>query len=214
MNFLLFEMETLVVVAHHRNQYYSGRGKGNSPMRFGSSPTGGFRDINCRTFESGMGLLPSPCKSYGTPVMNRGFVSPKVLTPCAKSGGKAKSEDVKILKNTVRSSPIPINLKGDGKKETSARESLSFSELWAGPAYSNSPPPSSLPMPKFSVKPKRTVSLELPALESDLNLQPMPKSAPASPTRESTRSPFSFLRDDDSATKTLRRILNLDVADD
>lgn len=203
-------METLVVVAQHRNQYYSGRVKGGC----GSSPSGGFRDINCRAFESGMGLLPSPFKGYGSPVMNRGFVSPKVQTPCAKSGGKPMSEDGKTSKRSVRSSPIPIKLKGDGKKGTPSRESLSFSELWAGPAYSNSPPPSSLPMPKFSMKPKRTVSLELPALESDLNLPPMPKSAPASPSRESARSPFSFLRDDDSATKTLRRILNLDIADD
>lgn len=207
-------METLVVVAQHRNQYYSGRGKGNSSMRCGSAPSGGFRDVNCRAFESGMGLLPSPFKSYGTPVMSRGSVSPKMQTPCAKTGGKSMSEDAKPSKRSVRSSPIPINLKGDGRKGTPSRESFSFSELWAGPAYSNSPPPSSLPMPKFSVKPKRTVSLELPALESDLNLQPMAKSAPASPTRESVDSPFSFLSDDDSATKTLRRILNLDIADD
>ncbi|KAL2935552.1 Transcription factor SOX-5 [Bienertia sinuspersici] len=209
-------METLVVVAQHRNQYYSGRGKSNSSMRFGSSPTGGFRDVNCRAFESGIGLLPSPFKGYGTPVMNRGFVSPKPQTPCGKSVGKSKSEDVKPSKKSVRSSPIPINLKVEDKKtvKTPSRESLSFSELWAGPAYSNSPPPSSLPMPKFSLKPKRTVSLELPALESDVSLQPMAKSAPASPTRESARSSLSFLNDDDSATKTLRRILNLDVVDD
>ncbi|CAO2826452.1 unnamed protein product [Amaranthus hypochondriacus] len=207
-------METLVAVAQHRHQYYSGRGKNHSIMRFGSSPSGGFRDINCRTFESGIGLLPSPYKAYGSPVMNRGFVSPKSPSPCAKSVGKSKIEDVKPVKKNVMSSPIPINLKVDSRKETPSKESLSFSERWAGPAYSNSPPPSSLPIPKFSVKPKRTVSLELPALESDLNLQPMPKSAPASPTRESSRSPFSFLHDDDSATKTLRRILNLDIADD
>lgn len=207
-------METLVVVAQHRNQYYSSISKG----RCGSSPTGGFRDINCRAFESGIGLLPSPFNGYGSPVMNRGFMSPNMQTPSAKSGGKSMSEDTKPGKRSAKSSPIPINMKGDGRNGILSRESMSFSELWAGPAYSNSPPPSSLPMPKFSMKPKRTVSLELPhlpAFESDLNLPPLPKSAPASPTRESTHSPFSFLREeDDSATKTLRRILNLDIADD
>uniref|UniRef100_A0A804K137 Uncharacterized protein n=1 Tax=Musa acuminata subsp. malaccensis TaxID=214687 RepID=A0A804K137_MUSAM len=36
------------------------------------------------------------------------------------------------------------------------RRSFSFAELWAGPSFSNSPAPSSLPIPKFSVpeKPK------------------------------------------------------------
>ena len=51
------EIETLVAVAQHRNQYYSHGGKANSPIRFGSLLFKGFRDINCRTFESGVGLL-------------------------------------------------------------------------------------------------------------------------------------------------------------
>lgn len=207
-------METLIVVAHHRNQYYSSGGKMNSPARFGSLPSRGFRDINCRTFESGAGLLPSPFKAYGSPVSNRALLSPKPQTPCANPGGKSKSVDAKPSKKPVKSSPIAINLKGTGKKDRSSRENLSFSELWAGPAYSNSPPPSSLPIPKFSLKPKRTVSLELPRLESDLSLQPHAKSAPASPTRDSVDPSINFLRNDDSATQTLRRILNLDVADD
>lgn len=213
-------METLVAV--HRNQYYSNGGKANSPIRFGSLPSKGFRDISCRAFESGAGLLPSPFKGYGygngTPVSKNGSLSPKIQTPNANSGRKSKIEDAKPSKNPVKSSPIAINLNGVGKKEreSPSRENLSFSELWAGPAYSNSPPPSSLPIPKFSVKPKRTVSLELPmpALESDLNLQPMAKSAPASPTRESGRPSVVFRRNDDFATKMLRRILNLDIADD
>uniref|UniRef100_A0A7C9F695 Uncharacterized protein n=1 Tax=Opuntia streptacantha TaxID=393608 RepID=A0A7C9F695_OPUST len=213
-------METLVAVAQHRNQYYSHGGKANSPIRFGSLPSKGFRDINCRTFESGAGLLPSPFKSYGngTPVSKKASLSPKIQTPNANTGGKSKVEDAKPLKKPVKSSPIAINLKGGSKKESErpSRENLSFSERWAGPAYSNSPPPSSLPIPKFSVKPKRTVSLELPipALESDLNLPPMAKSAPASPTRESVLPSFDFIHNDDFATKTLRRILNLDIADD
>ncbi|XP_074283953.1 uncharacterized protein LOC141608505 [Silene latifolia] len=185
-------METLVVVAHHRNQYYGGGTgrKGNSPPRFGSLPSRGFSDINCRSFETGMGLLPSPFKDYESPVSNRGLLSPKPQSPSVSVsgnllfGGESKSEDVKKSKRYVKSSPIAINLKGGSgsNKQGQLRENLSFSELWAGPAYSNSPPPSSLPMPKFDMKPKRTVSLELPAFESDVDLPPMAKSAPTSPT--------------------------------
>ncbi|KAI3788168.1 hypothetical protein L2E82_00880 [Cichorium intybus] len=43
---------------------------------------------------------------------------------------------------------------------------LFYSELWVGPAYSNSPPPSSLSIPNFSVKQKRTVSLDLPSVSA------------------------------------------------
>lgn len=213
--YLAVEMETLVAVAQHRNQYYSHGGRANSPIRFGSLPSKGFRDVSCRTFESGAGLLPSPFKGYyGTPVSKKTLVSPKTQTPSANSGAKSKSEDAKPSKKSFKSSPIAINLKGGSKKQRPSRDNLSFSELWAGPAYSNSPPPSSLPIPKFSVKPKRTVSLELPAMVSDLNLQPMAKSAPASPTRGPVDQSIDFLRNDDFATKTLRRILNLDIADD
>ncbi|GFZ13616.1 hypothetical protein Acr_23g0020010 [Actinidia rufa] len=57
-----------------------------------------------------------------------------------------------------------------------------YSELWAGPAYSNSPPPSSLPMPKFSLPPKRTISLNFPASPaSDMYFHAIAKSAPPSP---------------------------------
>ncbi|KAK9669604.1 hypothetical protein RND81_13G142800 [Saponaria officinalis] len=213
-------METLVAVAHHRNQYYSGSRNANNPVSFVSSPSRGFSDINCRGFEAGLGLLPNPFKGYGSPGSNRGLLSPKTQNPCAgfggSSGGKSKSEDFKQSKKFVKSSPIEISLKGGSgcNKERRFRENVSLSELWAGPAYSNSPPPSSLPIPKFDMKPKRTVSLELPAFESDLNLPVMAKSAPSSPTREGIRSSNDFFGDGDFATKTLRRILNLDIADD
>lgn len=81
------------------------------------------------------------------------------------------------------------------------------SELWAGPAYSTSPPPSSLPIPNFSIKPKRTVSLDLHSVSaSDVDLLALiSKSAPTSPTSRGRKG------SDDSATKTLCRILNLDM---
>lgn len=203
-------METLVVVAHHRNHQYHGRSRSHGSTRFGSSspPTGGFRGINCRTFHSGEGLPSAPVKPFSnkTPVTKKPFCpsfSPKTPSPLLH-------ENPRKLKRIAKSNsvPIPLNItcgNGDG--------GLSFSERWAGPAYSNSPPPSSLPMPKFSLKPKRTVSLDLPTVASEIDLPPLSKSAPTSP-RERSPSPGNLFDIEDSATKTLRRILNLDIDDE
>lgn len=117
----------------------------------------------------------------------------------------------KKLKKFSNSSSVPIPI----KINTEFNE-LSYSERWAGPAYSNSPPPSSLPIPKFSSRPKRTVSLDLPSSSAPkFNLFSIAKSAPSSPTRDRI-TPFSgnFRDSDESATKNLRRILNLDSADE
>lgn len=221
-------METLVVVAQHRNQYYS-TSKGHGPERFGSfdsPPSKDFRGINCRTFQSGSGLLPTPIKSFCSPVPKRVFspsFSPKTPIPLhSRSEGPKKSK--KLAKSTS-SIPIPMKLKVDvdySKLASSFSGEFNFSERWAGPAYSNSPPPSSLPIPKFSLRPKRTVSLDLPpSSASDIDFHPIAKSAPASPTRERSPSPDEddLFHDGvslsaDSATKTLRRILNLDLTDD
>eukprot|EP00252_Welwitschia_mirabilis_P010819 TRINITY_DN2438_c0_g1_i1.p1 TRINITY_DN2438_c0_g1~~TRINITY_DN2438_c0_g1_i1.p1 ORF type:complete len:249 (+),score=32.62 TRINITY_DN2438_c0_g1_i1:533-1279(+) len=83
--------------------------------------------------------------------------------------------------------------------------SISSRENWAGPAYSNSPPPSSLPFPKFSIRERRSVSLDLPPENNEFS-EVLSKSVslPASPTRE------DFTLDVVSATRNLRRILNLD----
>ncbi|XP_027160611.1 uncharacterized protein LOC113761706 [Coffea eugenioides] len=220
-------METLVVVAQHRNQYYS-RSKGHGPEPFGSfdsPPSKDFRGINCRTFQSGSGLLPTPIKSFSSPVPKRVFspsFSPK--TPSALL--HSRSEEPKKSKKLAKSSsaiPIPMKLKVDvdySRLASSFSGEFNFSERWAGPAYSNSPPPSSLPIPKFSLRPKRTVSLDLPSSSaSDIDFRPIAKSAPASPTRERSPSPDDLFHDGvslsvDSATKTLRRILNLDLTDD
>nr|GEW62230.1 hypothetical protein [Tanacetum cinerariifolium] len=106
---------------------------------------------------------------------------------------------------------------GVGVRENT-RESVNeffCSELWAGPAYSTSPPPSSLPIPNFSIKPKRTVSLDLHTVSaSDVDLlASLSKSEPTSPTSGGRKgSEMEFVNgSDDSATKTLRRILNLDM---
>ncbi|KAL8129246.1 hypothetical protein V2J09_018401, partial [Rumex salicifolius] len=203
-----FEMETLVAVVQQGNQYYS-RGKARVSGRLDSSTSKGFGEINCRTFESSRGLLSAPFRTCSTPVSNRSLSSPK--TPNASVSSNLNSKDGKPSKKNVKSIPIAIDSKC-GEKERIWNNSAPFSELWAGPAYSNSPPPSSLPMPKFPL-PRRTVSLELPPMESEIDLHPIAKSAPTSPTRELKHSAVGLLQVDDSATKTLRRILNLDIYD-
>ncbi|KAG6400804.1 hypothetical protein SASPL_137647 [Salvia splendens] len=203
-------METLVVVAHHRNHQYHGRSRGHGSIstRFGSSspPTGGFRGINCRTFHSGEGLLSPPPSKTKSPVTKKAFcpsLSPKTPSPSV-------CENPKMLKRIAKSGSIPIPM--DINYE-SRDEGFQFSELWAGPAYSNSPPPSCLPVPKFTLKPKRTISLDLPTVTSEIDLPPLSHSAPASP-RERSPSPSDLFGIADSATKTLRRMLNLDIDDE
>ncbi|XP_010256089.1 PREDICTED: uncharacterized protein LOC104596558 [Nelumbo nucifera] len=216
-------METLVVVAQHRNQYYS-RSKHGLPGRFVSSPSRGFREINCRTFQSGAGISPNLLKSYnGSSAIRRTSSSP----PTPPSLGP-RFEEEKQLKSRGKSSAIPINLNASNK-DTPFNDGLSYSELWAGPAYSNSPPPSSLPIPKFSLRQKRSVSLDLPSSGSRIPMHPIAKSAPPSPTREpypprrdfflntdfaANPSPRDFFLNIDSATKDLRRMLHLDVDDE
>ncbi|CAN1246714.1 hypothetical protein LINGRAPRIM_LOCUS3238 [Linum grandiflorum] len=187
-------METLVAVAEHKNQCY-GRIKPHGSGRQ-------FRAINCRTFQSGSGILPNP------------------FSPSSKTNAKAKTNPsfpCSSEKAAPNSSPIPIITK-EPRKLCAFSDNLlipnddtCFSELWAGPAYSNSPPPSSLPIPKFSMKPKRTVSLELPLPDSDFELPPIAKSAPASPSREHDSTMRDLFCAADDATKILRRILNLDL---
>ncbi|KAI9182369.1 hypothetical protein LWI28_024676 [Acer negundo] len=223
-------METLVVVvAQHRNQYHS-KVKANGPARCGSSPSRNFKDINCRTFQSGSGILPTPIKSFSTPETKRSssfisFPPSSSITPSPTVISNSRSVDNTITKSktTVKSNPIAINFKTPkNERPFNGRfpndfETLSYSERWAGPAYSNSPPPSSLPIPKFSMRPKRTVSLELPVANDISGMEmshPFAKSAPPSPTRGHTGSTRDAFVSADSATQTLRRILNLDHTDE
>ncbi|KAF9682900.1 hypothetical protein SADUNF_Sadunf05G0156000 [Salix dunnii] len=213
----------ILFVAQHRNQYYS-RVKPQRPAKFGNAPSKHFRDINCRTFHSGPGLLPAPFQTSSTPFTKSTTHAPpashppKTPPPASKSHSNSHSVDNGRFKTALKSSSITINVKIP-RKETSfneicfVNENLLFSELWAGPAYSNSPPPSSLPIPKFSMRPpNRTVSLDSPVSDyADFDVKPTVKSAPASPSREHTPCMRDMFLSADSATKTLCRILNLDV---
>jgi len=198
---LLLRMETLVVVAHHRNQCYP-RSKPRDHAEFGSSsPSTDFRAINCRTFQTGCGILPTPLNSHTSPLSK----SPKTpTTPSNTSKTRCRT--------TPNSAPVPI----DQRQEKSFGEHVSdggilLSELWAGPTYSNSPPPSSLPIPKFSVRPKRSVSLDLPGSCPAIQLQLHASSAPSSPRGDHSPCGRDLF---DSATMALRRILNLSLDDE
>ncbi|XP_006661788.1 uncharacterized protein LOC102721958 [Oryza brachyantha] len=187
-------MEGLVVISQQRNhhiQHSGGRSK-STGSHFSSPPAShGFRGMNCRSFHSSVcsGLLPSP-----PPPPARTYSSPEPKTPkqqLQRRGGK-------------RSRPISI----------SPSTSPSRPELWAGPAFSNSPPPSSLPIPKFSLRQKRSISLELQQVNrsDEVEVKPHAKSAPSSPVGGSG---FDFFNDNETAvaTENLRRILHLDIAD-
>lgn len=213
-------METLLVIAQHRNQYY---GKNRA---HGSPPSRDFRVINCRTFQSGAGILPTPVNA-STSIIKRGFgfspssPFPKTPSPVPANSLSEENTNRNLKRTTLKkgcSVPIPINIivESDTKKSLFSDE-FSSCELWAGPAYSNSPPPSSLPIPKFFVPPKRTVSLDLPSPSvSHINLHPIARSAPPSPKREHNNSARNLFHSADyaSATKDLRRILNLDMTDE
>lgn len=214
-------METIVVVAHHRNQCYE-----KNSSNLGSPTFRDFKELSCRTFPSGgggggAGILPTPIKVCTTPDGKRGFgFSPS--SPFSKSPFPASfdyfSEDVANSKGNAlkKSSSIPIPIKGEFDRERSLFcNDFAYSELWAGPAYSNSPPPSSLPIPKFFA-PKRSASLDFPSSVSDTDLHPLARSAPPSPKREHNVSAWKLFHSADHAlaTQDLRRILNLDVSDD
>ncbi|PWA77727.1 hypothetical protein CTI12_AA222370 [Artemisia annua] len=210
-------METLVVVGQ-QDQFHS-RNRGG--RNHGYSYSTNFREINCRSsFQSGPGVVASlgSTKNRSPPVTKPNSPKTPLVTPNnakkqfsnSEQNGKCSKSSTRI----VKSKSVPIVYKDSVR--VNLNDGLFYSELWAGPAYSNSPPPSSLPIPKFSVKPKRTVSLELPSVTGgDIDLLGMfAKSAPASPNREHSKMArkdlFGGDGDDEFATKTLRRILNLD----
>lgn len=178
--------------SHHHHRHPGTRSKSSGPY-FSSPPNSrGFRGMNCRSFHSGrcVGAIPfpaPPARTYSSP-------EPKTPKQQPRHGGK-------------RSRPISISL---------STSPPSHSELWAGPAFSNSPPPSSLPIPKFSLRQKRSISLELPPVErpDDVVVRLHSKSAPSSPVEGYG---YDFFNDDAIAsaiaTENLRRILQLDIAD-
>ncbi|XP_010455990.1 PREDICTED: uncharacterized protein LOC104737490 [Camelina sativa] len=204
-------METLIVAVEHRDQYYGKRSLVHHD-RFRSAPSKTFRQINCRTFHSGVGLLPRPKRTSSSTTLAKGAALPQVQSPRSPKSVLPVFNHPSVGSGR-RTSPIPIaNCRGPQIRRCASefvdkRRSLSYSELWAGPTYSNSPPPASVPIPKFSLHQKRTVSLTFPAPDSAVDIREVAMSAPVSPT-SSADNPF---RSTVSATMTLRRMLNLEL---
>lgn len=177
---------------HHHHYHKQGiRSKSSGPQFSSPHPSGGFRGVNCRSFRAGacVCVLHSP-----PPPLARTYSSREPKTPKQqpRQGGK-------------RTRPSSIS-------PSSSRPSQAV--LWAGPGFSNSPPPSSLPIPKFSLRQKRSISLEIPPIElsDDVEVKPHAKSAPSSPVGGSG---YDFFNNNEAAiaTENLRRILQLDIAD-
>ncbi|KAJ1298702.1 hypothetical protein BS78_01G474000 [Paspalum vaginatum] len=187
-------MGTLVISeqrSHQVHHSYGRRKKASSASPHFSlpQPIRGYQAGNCRAFHSSItiGILPSP-------VTARTRSSPEPKTPKQQlHHGKKRTRAISISPST---SPP------------------SRPELWAGPAFSNSPPPSSLPIPKFSLHQKRSVSLEFPPADrSDGEEVPVrSRSVPSSPT---AGSGVAFFGGNDAAiaTENLRRILHLKIED-
>jgi len=121
-----------VVIPEQRNHHHrhpGPRSKPSGPHFTSPSSSRGFRGMNCRSFHSGgcIGVLPPspppPARTYSSPEAK----TPKQQQQLLRHGGKCTR-------------PISIS---------PSTSPPSRSELWAGPAFSNSPPPSSLPIPKF-----------------------------------------------------------------
>ncbi|VAI09128.1 extensin-like [Triticum dicoccoides] len=193
-------METLVISqqrSHHHHHHHSGRRRKPSPHTSSPQPMRGYHAFNCRAFHSSIsiGILPSPPPPPPPPAPRARTYSPEPKTPKQQLHNGKK-----------RSRAIPITPSGSPPSRP---------ELWAGPAYSNSPPPSSLPIPKFSLHQKRSVSLELPPADRPEHVEVLvhAKSAPSTPT---AGSGLGFFGDNDTAiaTENLRRILNLEITED
>ncbi|XP_051120522.1 uncharacterized protein LOC127244165 [Andrographis paniculata] len=204
-------METLVA-AHHRNQnhnQYYGRKRGRGSTKFGScgsAPAKNFWGNSCRTYESAAGLIPTPLKSASTPVSKKSFYASR----SSRTSPSSVNNSRKCSEQNARRIAGPIPIKLDFEKEGK----LHFSESWAGTACSISPPPSSLPLPVFALRPRRTVSLDLPKMVAEIDLPPIAKSAPTSPARGCSPSASGLFDSIEYATTMLRRILNLEVIDE
>ncbi|KAK4776664.1 hypothetical protein SAY86_005352 [Trapa natans] len=210
-------METLVAVAsQHKHQYCTTKSRSQCLARFNSSPSTKFKGINCRTSYAADGILPTPLRALSTSPKNN---APPSLKASASPPPLTEASPLKPAQ--IRSNPIPIRPKASCHEnfpdEGLFDVCLSFSERWAGPTYSNSPPPSSVPIPKFLHLSERSRSLDFPNVASNdhVLLHPISKSAPASPVREFSPPISKDLSSSiDSATKTLCRILNLRLSDE
>lgn len=177
--------------------------------------------------EQGVGIPPHPFQFRQTKHENRRSCSRSDAKNRKRTAFRSKPLEIGTQNGRTARSPegntfVASSYDFKMKKDSCAfSPPISVTENWAGPAYSCSPPPSSLPFPKFSLQQqRRCVSLELPPArdefseaESDADLLVSSQSAPASPSGKAPVIVQGFGLDVVSATKDLRRILNLDFDD-
>eukprot|EP00250_Pteridium_aquilinum_P020213 c24749_g1_i2 orf=764-2065(+) len=110
-------------------------------------------------------------------------------------------------------SRTPLTVEGCAHESSQLALSPPMNERWAGPAFSNSPPPSSLPLPTFTRRRMRTSSLEIPETEVEFHADAGSILVPGLPSRSFSLpsvGTFQSHLDVNYATKSLRRLLNLD----
>lgn len=140
-------------------------------------------------------------------------VLPKSLAPLRRTTTEPPMAKHTVGQYTSRVMHISFN---DLKLEAHAQEhqycgvDLSCEERWAGPAYSASPPPSSLPLPKLCLPHAKVTSSELPPLIQQYSTSVYTQSflEPSGPTCRASGNGEAW--DAAFATKSLRRLLNLD----
>ncbi|KAJ7525822.1 hypothetical protein O6H91_17G068500 [Diphasiastrum complanatum] len=120
-----------------------------------------------------------------------------------------------------QSTVLPVPTSKEAAVCTSAQFTAIFTEKWAGPCFAVSPSPSSLPIPSFSnFLQQRSHTLQMASCEEfeEFSFSTF-ASTPPSPYHESSSSVYSYLGqksransvDAATATKHLRKILNLDL---
>lgn len=165
----------------------------------GLSDSEALEDMPCQT-------ISSPCRTSDAPgpVVNMCTgVPPSCPTACSTL---VTQSDVEIL----RASNGALK---DFMCE-SVGEELAPWERWAGPSYINSPPPSALPLPRFSRKHSKIESLDIECLEEIVSDQVSTPPSSLSPLYASFSGQRQLVINSDavvSATKDLKRILNLDL---
>ncbi|KAI5070678.1 hypothetical protein GOP47_0015021 [Adiantum capillus-veneris] len=87
---------------------------------------------------------------------------------------------------------------------------VSCKERWAGPAYSSSPPPSSLPLPKLCLPHPKLATVKLPSLIKQHSAGVYTQSLSETAAPPFGASEMGGTWDTAFATNSLRRLLNLD----
>lgn len=161
---------------------------------------------------------------FGSPIIGTPPPSSTTGRSARAAKGRAGQEDAR--------SPLEKNVEGKDALMVPATGAspvfVPFGERFAGPAYTNSPPPSSLPLPEFcrsaTTSPRAGTQAQVGELKlnnfallgasvsAPVSPGAIAKSAPTSPPPERVASPGADgILDHSSATQSLRRILNLEL---